>query len=316
MNEQIEQALAKIFEGYEETPDLKDFKEEIAANLRERVNDMTKNGNSEQEALEKAIAQLGDITEAADCISRQKRKEVIWDAYNQRTVVGKAHAIGYSLAGLTFIFGLLICAILAFSTRQIDTVIYAATPFVAISLSGFVYLGLTQETRTHYALEKNRSLLYALAALLLISGLFISSALLFSGIPTNNLFDPFFFGFGRRIIIGNSVSAFSALIPFVLPALAFLFFLLITEKPRTKPGALNIAQKYNEIYQDEKFGLLCATLWMTALGIAIALGMLVSWPVSLIVFPFAIAAQCSLQYFAITRRGKNSCDRAQQEPRD
>jgi 4-amino-4-deoxy-L-arabinose transferase-like glycosyltransferase len=83
-----------------------------------------------------------------------------------------------------------------------------------------------------------------------------------------------------------------------------------------KPGFLNIAQKYDEIYHDERFGLLCATLWMTALGIATALGMLISWPISLIVFPFAIAAQCFLQYLAITRRGKNDYDQARQEPKD
>ncbi|GHU84615.1 hypothetical protein FACS1894198_0610 [Clostridia bacterium] len=308
MNEQIEQALAKIFEGYEETPDLKDFKEEIEVNLIERVNDMTKNGAEEQEAIEKAIAQLGDITEAADCISKQKRKEVIWGAYNQRTIVDKPHAIGYSFAGLTFIFGLVVCAVMAFFGRQVDSTIYMLAPFATISLSAFVYLGLTQETKAHYALEKSRSLFYALASLLLISGLFVSSGLLFSGVPINGLFDQFFFGF-RREIIGeiitrNSVTALLVLIPFVLPSLAFLFFLLITEKPRTKPWVLNVAQKYSELY-DEKFGLLCATLWMTAIGIAVTLGILISWKISLIMIPFTIAAQCLLQYFVIAHKGKN-----------
>jgi hypothetical protein len=84
-----------------------------------------------------------------------------------------------------------------------------------------------------------------------------------------------------------------------MPALGIFTFLLLTEKPRSKPWIRQMEEKYGRLC-DESFGILCGCLWLTMTGIGVTIGMFVSWWSSLLVIPFACAAQCLLLYFTIS----------------
>ncbi|HHX28285.1 MAG: permease prefix domain 1-containing protein [Bacillota bacterium] len=64
MNSRIRRHLDSIFRGFEDTQRLRDFKEELATNLAEKVADLQASGLDEDTAFREAIATLGDIRAA------------------------------------------------------------------------------------------------------------------------------------------------------------------------------------------------------------------------------------------------------------
>lgn len=303
MESKIIQAVNNIFMEYEETPELVDFKEEIVMNLSEHVRDMTKKGLSEEDALNKALAELGDVTEAANEVSRQKRKEIIGQAYVRSVPLDKLHAIGYPVLGLVLAFGLIVCFISAFTTDSVMKAIATLMPFAVLSIGGFVYLGLTQETRTQYAMSKKRSLLYTASSVLLSLGAFFSGITLFVDIAPIDLTNSGIAELKGRLIAANPVATLGTLIPFVLPAIALLAFLILTEKSRKKPWVLRMEEESMQIY-GESFGLLSGAVWICAIALFVLLGMLIGWHISWVVFLFALAAQMVVQATIANKHGK------------
>lgn len=147
MNKTIHSYIEDLFKGYEDTAELRDFKEEIISNLNERIQDLQHNGLNKEEAFTKAIAELGDIKTIADEISRQKRNEVIGNMYIQQGVkTSLKHAFGYAAAGAVLLFGIISALITYFSTEKFFYGVSALLPFLVVSETAFVFLGLTQET--------------------------------------------------------------------------------------------------------------------------------------------------------------------------
>lgn len=301
MKDRISQAIDDIFKEYEHTSELQDLREEITANLDEHIRDMVQKGMLEEEALKKALAELGDITEAADEISRQKRKEVIGQAYAKSVPLDKIHAFGYPAAAVILAFGVIASAIVGFSSGGMVEIIGSLMPFAVAAVGGFVYLALTQETRTHYPMNWKRSAVYAASSMLLTFGFFVCALTLFVDITLEGFTGaiPSEAQFMFRNI--NMVSSLGVLIPFVLPALALLGFLLLTEKERKKPWLLHMEVKSQTVY-GESFGLLSGALWVFAVGLFILLGIVVGWYLAWLVFIFAVAIQCLIQYFIIKKK--------------
>lgn len=276
----------RLFQGYDETSELRDFKEEIASNLEERVNELQANGMSNEEAFEKAVAELGDITQIADQISREKRNEVISRMYmGSRTPLGVKHAIGYALSGGITLFGLVTALITYFSTGEVYTAIAALMPFVVFPVSALVFLGLTQETTRNFPMPWKRALLYGIITGITLFGLNISSMLYFmEGRP-------------MQAVLGT-------LIPFVIPGLCVAAFLILTEKSRHKPWVAqeeklwreHYADKYGDPAQMEQRGLLSGALWLFAVAIFVALGFVIGFQYSWVVFIFAVAGEVLIEY--------------------
>ncbi|MCL1882576.1 MAG: permease prefix domain 1-containing protein [Defluviitaleaceae bacterium] len=70
--------VERLFADYENTPEIIDFKEEISANLAANIRGLISKGLSEEQAFDKATAELGDITDIADSVGKKKRNEAIW----------------------------------------------------------------------------------------------------------------------------------------------------------------------------------------------------------------------------------------------
>ena len=61
MNTSVHRLLDEAFSGLPATPDVQDLKEEIRANLLDRVAELTAAGVAPDEAARRAVAELGDV---------------------------------------------------------------------------------------------------------------------------------------------------------------------------------------------------------------------------------------------------------------
>jgi phosphate/sulfate permease len=192
-------------------------------------------GVNEEEAISRALSKLGDVTEAANLVSHKKRKKVIMNAYAKKVPVSTKHAIGYALSALFILAGLMTAGSVWFGGDRPVAVTSTLLPFALVSVAGFVFSGLTQETKKRYPLSRKRSLFYVASALLITMGIFICLTSLWE--------EPFIFNFdyepyGYENLVPRDVKISGMLtggiLPFIAPGLALLIFLIATEKDRRK----------------------------------------------------------------------------------
>jgi len=278
----------RLFADYEDTPEIKDFKEEIAANLKERVKDLMATGLGEEEAFDKATAELGDITAIADEAGKKKRNEAIGQMYmgakiplSKRTAAGLTAALGLLLLGA----GL---ALINFFSKADSgaTPYYAAAVLISFACAFCAYFALTQETAAHYAMKSGRALVYGAVCFMGFLG---------AGLATVTfLFD----GFAMSAALGIKIAL-------ILPAICVFIFLLTTESNRQKPWLKAMVQREIEnslIFHKDmidpikaaRFGVASGGLWVLAIAIFVTLGVVISWQYSWLVFLFALAIQVFL----------------------
>jgi hypothetical protein len=97
--------------------------------------------------------------------------------------------------------------------------------------------------------------------------------------------------------------AIATLIPFVLPGVGLLAFLVLTEKSRLKPWAQarhdSTMKRELEMWTDpataNRFGMFSGAIWSGAMALFIALGFAIGFRYSWVVFLFAVAAQLVVQ---------------------
>lgn len=285
MNKDVKAYVHDLFRGYEETPALHDFKEEIISNLEERIADLKKSGLSEKDAFTKAIAELGDITSIADEISRQKRKEIIGRMYTQaKPKLTIKHVLGYVAAGAAAIFGIITAFMTYFVTGSTYIGVATIIPFIIPACAAFVFLGLTQETIRKLPMSWKRALVYALSVGVILFGL-VSAVMLY-----------FMEGQGLESVLGTVIA-------FVLPGGAIMAYLLLTEQKRLKPWAMEeeemLMELYTDKYQNPKLAyqrrLLSGALWITTLAIFFAIGLAFSFKFAWIVFLLAITFEILIE---------------------
>jgi MFS family permease len=291
-----------LFEGYEQTAALADFKEELLANLNAKIENFVNKGMSEEEAFTKASAELGDVSTLADDLSLKKRKEVFEEVYMDiRKYMSTGRVAAYVVFGVVAVFGITAALITYFGTKSIGLGSYhgltgffgTLLPFLTTAIIGYTYLGVTQETSSMHPVSKKRGAWYATVAGLIVFGL-LTMPIIFFG----NKFESLFY-------------VFSPMIPFVLPGIGLLVFLVLTEKERLKPWAKEFHAKAVEremaMWQDPatatRFGLFSGAIWIFAAGIFILLGFLIGFKFSWLVFVFAIAIQLLVQAFMSKRVG-------------
>lgn len=283
----VKSYVESLFKDYEQTSDLQEFKEEITSNLYARIDDLKAGGMDEEEAFKKAVSELGDITSIADEISRQKRNEILYQMYASRqTKIGLKHAIGYAVSGFILLFGVLVGFMTYFSNGVIYHGVSSAMPFTVVAVAGFMFLALTQETAMKYPMDWKRALIYAILTGVILFGLM--TALMLYLMENRDM----------NAVIG-------VLIPFVLPELGLIVFMLLTEEKRYKPWVLKeketILERHAKVYGDpvrmEKRGLLSGALWISAFALFLFIGFLAGWKYAVIVFLFAVAAEILIEFW-------------------
>jgi hypothetical protein len=305
--------VQSLFTDYEETPELKDFMEELQSNLEDRIASLVKKGLSENEAFTKATAELGDIGVLAGQMSLKRRQEVYQDAYlGIRRYMKAPRVIAYVFFGAVLVFGFITAALAYFSTRgEIDAVLPAGRfdtaglvplfgvlmPFTTLGIAGFVFLGLTQESSALYPMRKKRALCYSLAAVLITFGL--------------TMMPLAYFAVQKDV---SPLSAVSMLIPFGLPGAGLLAFLVLTERSRFKPWmkdrAMETLKKEREMMSGPaltRFNLFSGAIWIGAAACFLLFGFLAGFRYSWTAFVFAVALQLAVHgilYKAEEKRGE------------
>jgi hypothetical protein len=290
--------IDRLFSEYEESPELRDFKEELLSNLEARIASLKARGLDGGAAFEKAAGELGDISALADQISLKKKQEILQDAYlGIRKYLKPGRVALYVLSGALLVLGL-VTAVMIYLTGEEQSALEAfwepnkrtvaalgvLLAFVPPSAAAFAFLGFTQETASRTPLSKKRGAWYALAAAILGFGIILS--------PLT------YFATDQRL-----TEAVATLIPFAIPGLGLLIFLILTEKDARKPWARaqyeKEARANRELFSDPvaaaRFNLASAALWTFAVGFFFLLGFLAGFQFSWLVFIFAIAMQLAIQ---------------------
>ncbi len=290
MDNRLLSAVEELFVDYEDSSELKDLKEEIAINLQERVSELVDKGMKYEKAVEIALKELGDISEAANSISKQKHKELIGELYFNRKPLDRTHVIGYTVAGVIALFGIITAMIVGFHTGGIKESMSTLMVFILPPGCAFIYLGLTQETISSYAMKPKRALLYSLSGGLILTGFFLSALVIFNGVKWGDLPWNSIVEYKFMLLQANAVSVLGICLVFLLPALTLLCYLLLSEKDRYKPWVREQQLRWTQEY-DERFGFSSGALWISAVAVFLLVGMLMKWSIAWIVFLFALAGQ-------------------------
>jgi hypothetical protein len=304
--------VESLFDGYEKTPSLLEFMEELTGNLDDKVASGVKKGMSREAAFSKAQAELGDISALAAELSLKARQDVFAERYlGIRAYMTAPRVVLYVLCGALLAFGLVSAAIVYFTrdaraygasingTERMTGVFGVLLVFLTASAAGFTFLGLTQETADCHPMRKKRAALYAAAAGLIVFGCALS--------PLS------YFATGRGLM-----EAVAVLIPFFLPGSGGLAFLVLTEKSRLKPWAAGRAleeiKRSRELFPDgaaeARFGLYAGAIWIFAFGAFFALGFAIGFRYSWLSFVFVTAIQLAVQGTLVKNPGADGSRRA------
>ena len=304
-----------LFEGYEQTPALADFKEEMLGNLNAKIESLVKNGMEIEAAAAKAFAELGDVSSLANDMSLKKRNQIFEEVYmGTRKYMGSARVVAYIVFGFLALFGIITGAIgfhatqshvvnmdfegpagafrlwLSDEPRNLSLVIMFAImlPFLTVAFSGLCFLGLTQETASTNPLSPKRAAWYTAATALIVFGIFVMPLVYFSSTWAVSHVG----GFGHSTA---TIAVISLSIPFILPGIGLLVFLVLTEKNRLKPWALKkyaaTQNPWDTPEEATRFGLYSGAIWIFAAGIFFVIGFTIGWKWSWLVFIFAVGFQ-------------------------
>src|SRR5690625_2881168 len=275
---ELREFIDNAFDKYEESPKLIDFKQELLTNLEERSISLEKNGLERAEALKEIEEEFADINKIADEMSLEKKKEVFESQFmSLRHFITKSRAAVYTILGVLAVFGLIISILGYLGSSKVEALMGVWMVFLSLPLAGFVYMGLTQETATRNPMRPMRASIYSIAVFVFLFGAFLVPMLIFGEAKT---------------IAG----ALAVLIPFGLPSVGLIVFLMITEPERRKAWVLKEAEKQNEWAKKfeesgnaQAFGIITAAIWILAIGAVVFLLILKLWIFSWIPLVVAIA---------------------------
>jgi MFS family permease len=274
--------IEELFSGYEKTAALAEFMEEMESNLNDRIAFLKRKGAGEQEATDKAIAELGDISSLADELSLKKKQEVFSEMYMKtRSYISAKRSALYALFGLILGAAILLPLIVWFASDITVAAISTILPFGMVSVLGFVYLGLTQETAAHEAMRPKRAWGYVSAVGLVFFGV-LAGLIVYSNIGLVSEADLIAHGAWDNSFL---VGAIVALLIFALPGIALGVFLGLTEKDRKKPWMKKLIAESSNPFGDSanaaRFGLICGALWIAAIAafilLTLTVGIQFSW---------------------------------------
>ncbi|MFL0365424.1 permease prefix domain 1-containing protein [Pseudobacillus sp. 179-B 2D1 NHS] len=273
MKSRIKEYIEQVFADFPPSNQLNELKEEVEVNLQERIQEFTNQGMNEEEAFQKAISQLGDVTKVAEDIGIKAHYEVIDHMYNKKPLP-KVHVFGYVISIGILLFGMITALLVHLRMEEYYITISTLFPFALVSISALVYLGLTQETPHHFGMRPIRAAGYTAATGVLLFGLFTAGIVYFQGSVEN----------------GEWVAT---LLPFAIPSICLYVFLGLTEKDRSKHDQewmKYTAKYYNPEYQMIR-GSISGALWIFAFATFLLIGFLISWKYAWIVFIFATGVE-------------------------
>jgi len=282
----VHRLLDEAFAGVEMTSETQDLKEEIRANLMDRVSELTASGVAPGDAARRAVDELGDVHElvedgvlpaapgptAADAGSGKAASSGAAAAHQHRVPASPRYVAGVVVAVVVLL--LAVAPVGAVAAGWLDAASAMAPVIVALYLSGpvvgwIVATSLMRETATNYGMPRRRAIAYGSAATLLMIGLVAVAV--------------------GYLMTGRPLSAIGG-VPWLVAGGAWLAYLLATQTNRHKPWVLELqrehAQAGNRFEEDPasaaRFGIYTAAIWVVAFVAFLVLGFTVGWAWSLL----------------------------------
>jgi hypothetical protein len=288
MKEQIKKYVDDLFADVYETEQLQELKEEISANLLEKVNDFVAKGNNEDTAFKNAISSLGDMSELVESLKKASRARANKDSY--RTFpLDKKHALGYAVASAIFLLGVMAGGFVFLFHRELVTALITFSPFLFIAAPVFGYFGLTQETGHHYGMKPKRALAYTLAGEAALLGIILTGIMYLQG---------------RALLM-----VIATFMPFIIVAGIPFLYLGLTEKSRRKINpewAKDWVKEWTEYYSNPHSmmlrGSISGALWIFAIGAFILVTLIWGWKFSWVVFIVAVGLEVLMDAFFAAKR--------------
>lgn len=284
MKDKIKKHVDDLFSDIYDTKQLGELKEEVSANLLEKINDFISSGFSEEDAFIKGVSSLGDMNELVESLKKASEAKAA-DMFNNQPL-DKKHVLGYVTASAILLFGAMVTGIVYLQMKDLLTTISTLMPFFIASVGLFVYFGLTQETTHDYGMNWKRALAYSLATVVMLFGFFVTGIVYFNG---NELFE-----------------VLASAMPFITPAVVVFIYLGLTEKSRSKMGQ-DWQKQWIEYYSNHQSimlrGNISGALWIFSFAAFILLGITWSWRYSWIVFIFAVGFEVLIEaYFSAKKK--------------
>ncbi len=282
MKIKIENYLDSLFDDIHETKQVRELKEEMAANLLDKINDFIANGDNKEKAFKKGVASLGNVDELINNLRTASQAKVERNLLKPKPL-NKKHVMGYMTATVVLLLGFVVAGIVYLLSNNVIYGVATFVSFAVVSSALYVYYGLTQETAFNYGMKAPRALAYSVASAATLAGIFMPLLLYLNG---NRL-----------------VAVFTVLLLLIIPSIIAFIYLGLTEKSREKITAVSGYQQLNPQSVKVK-DTLSGAIWIFATAIFL-IGIFVRWQYwkySWIVFLFAAGFQVVLEAFFQSRR--------------
>jgi hypothetical protein len=287
MKDRIKKYIDNLFSDIYDTRQLRELKEEIGANLLEKVNDFVAGGADEETAFKNAVASLGDMSELVTGLKKASQTKANEDTF-KTFPLDKKHALAYVIASAIFLFGVMVSGVIYLRQSEMLAALVSLMPFILVSAPIFGYFGLTQETSQHYGMDSKRAVLYTAAGEIFLLGAMAAGTLYFRG---------------REFFM-----VFAALMPFVIVSSAVFIYLGLTEKSRLKMSPEWVKQ-WVEYYSNPHVmmlrGAISGALWIFSIAAFFLVAFIWGWKLSWIVFVIAIGLQVLFEAFFATKSKGN-----------
>lgn len=211
LDKKVTAYIDNLFSGVGPSQQLFDLKEELAINIKEKTADFTARGMDDEQAFKEAVISMGDLSGLVDDMRKLGQDTAKQSVYSTMTArISTAGIIAGVLLGL---FGVFTVAMLYF--MDLDAVsVTGSGIFIVAGGTLITYSVLTRETRKKYAMNKIRSLLYALSIGLVLFSIFTATA--------------------ARFATGEIYIAIGSLMVFSLSGIGLFLFLILTGTDRRK----------------------------------------------------------------------------------
>lgn len=255
----IHRLLDEAFAGIQMTPETRDLKEEMRANLVARLAELERSGVSRDVSAQRAIAELGDIR---SIVAEAAATPPAPPWLDQRVRPRPAYVIRTLLLSLVAAAAL---AVLAWSVLDTAALDWQPLAIAVLAVAGGVLVAdaLRQETTTSYPLPVGRALGYGAAATVGLAGAGCVAAA------------------HPEWPVGLLVTAGVLLIA---SAVAFTY-LGVTQTNRHKPWVVRMQREHQELGDvfagdpaaAARFGIYTAAIWIAALAGFVVLTFTVGW---------------------------------------
>ncbi|MGI5188373.1 permease prefix domain 1-containing protein [Promicromonospora sp. CA-289599] len=291
MNTSVHRLLDEAFAGIPGTPDVQDLKEEIRANLLDRVAELTAGGVAPDEAARRAVDELGDVRALVEETSGPAAEGGTLTPPAPSPTISSAAAAAAALGAMPvarrYVAGVVVAsavallalaplvAIIALVVGSADRITPDGYAYLLPMIAGLVLAGpavgwivaasLVRETASKFGMPRRRATAYGVASALLVIGLVA--------------------GVESVLMFGRVYVALQTGVPLLVAGGAWLAYLVATQTNRHKPWVLELerqhAQVGNRFEEDPaaaaRFGIYTIILWALIAAAFLAVGFTVGW---------------------------------------